>query len=184
MKQFIFLLLSMILLTACHTEKKVAESPAPQGNGGGGGAGISFVTKDSPAAVASPRLFIYKMKKDYSQNVPVTLSADKKTITSYPHPRDVYTNGKLALPTKLDGGYWLDNRGINANVAFLSYTYEEYAALGDAPSLTELYKKIIDKDPIKEMWDCGRRHQFQDPVSELNEAIANGELAKRFQKVK
>lgn len=182
MKQFFTILLSMILLTACHTEKKAAESQAPQGNGDG--TSVTMTSNDSQVSVASPKLFIYKMKKDYSQHVPVTLSADKKTITSYPHPRDLYTNGKLAVPTKLNDGYWLDNRGINANVAFLSYTYEEYAALNEVPAVSELYKKIIDKDPLKEMWDCGRRHQFQDPVSELNEAIANGELAKRFQKVK
>lgn len=181
MKRTLFFLLPMMILMACHTEKEVAESVPSQGNGGG--AAITVV-QASPAAVASPKVFIYKMKKDYSQNVPVTLSVDKKTITSYPHPRDLYTNGKLAVPTKLNDGYWLDNRGINANVAFLSYTYEEYAALSDVPSISDLYKKIIDKDPIKEMWDCGRRHQFQDPVSELNEVIANGELAKRFQKVK
>ena len=182
MKRTLLFLLSMMLLAACHTEKKVSESTPPQGNGGGGAA--ITVVSGSPASVASPKVFIYKMKKDYSQNVPVSLSADKKTIVSYPHPRDVYTNGKLAVPTKLDGGYWLDNRGITENVAFLSYTYEEYAALSEVPSVSELYKKIIDKNPLTELWDCGRRSQFQDPVSDLNEAIANGELSKRFQRVK
>ena len=173
----------MMLLTACHTEKKVAEdNTAQQGNGGG--AAITVSSGGSQVSVASPAAIIYRMKKDYSQKVPVILSADKKTIVSYPHPRDLYTNGKLAVPTKLNGGYWLDNRGINQNVAFLSYTYETYAALGDAPDLTVLYSKIIDKDPLIEMWVCGRRHQFHDIEAELNEAIANGELAKRFQKVK
>lgn len=182
MKRTLLFLLSMMLLAACHTEKKVSESTPPQGNGGGGAA--ITVVSGSPAAVASPKVFIYKMKKDYSQNVPVLLSPDKKAIVSYPHPRDLYTNGKLAVPTKLNDGYWLDNRGINENVAFLSYTYEEYAALSEVPSVSELYKKIMDKNPVMELWDCGRRHQFQDIVSDLNEAIANGELAKRFQRVK
>ena len=182
MKRTLLFLLSKMLLAACHTEKKVSESTPPQGNGGGGAA--ITVVSGSPAAVASPKVFIYKMKKDYSQNVPVLLSPDKKTIVSYPHPRDLYTNGKLAVPTKLNDGYWLDNRGINENVAFLSYTYEEYAALSEVPSVSELYKKIVDKNPVTELWDCGRRHQFQDIVSDLNEAIANGELAKRFQRVK
>ncbi len=182
MKRTLFFLLPMMILMACHTEKEVAESVPSQGNGGGGAA--ITVVQASPAAVASPKVFIYKMKKDYSQKVPVILSADKKTIVSYPHPRDVYTNGQLAVPTQLKDGYWLDNRGISENVAFLSYTYEEYAALSEAPSVSELYKKIIDKNPITEMWDCGRRHQFQGIVADLNEAISNGELSKRFQKVK
>ena len=176
MKKIILLSILSIALISCHTQKKAAESSAP----------VQQPQTQKPAApaatVASPPTYIYKTRNDYSQNVFVGYANNR--ITFFPAPTDLYTNGKLATPTPLRDGYWLDNRGINANVAFLSYTYEEYAALGDAPSLTELYKKIIDKDPIKEMWDCGRRHQFQDPVSELNEAIANGELAKRFQKVK
>lgn len=183
MKRTFLLLLSMILFTACHTEEKVAESTAPQEQGGGA-AIITVVSNDSPAAVASPRVIIYKMKKDYSRNVPVTLSEDRKTIVSYPHPRDIYTNGKLALPTQLKEGYWLDNRGINENVAFLSYTYEEYSQLTDAPDLNTLYKKIIDKDPIKEMWVCGHRHNYKDVVFELNNAISFKELDQKFKRLK
>lgn len=183
MKRTFLLLLSIILFTACHTEEKVAESAASQEQGGGA-AIITVVSSDSPASVASPRAIVYKMKKDYSQNVPVTLSEDKKTIVSYPHPRDVYTNGKLALPTQLKEGYWLDNRGINGNVAFLSYTYEEYSQLTDVPDLNTLYKKIIDKDPIQEMWVCGHRHNYYDIVSELNELITNKEFDQKFKRIK
>ena len=183
MKRTFIFLLTIMMITACHTEKRVSENEDQQSQNGGG-ASTEVVENNSPLSVASPQVIVYKMRKDYSQNVPVILSADKKTILSYPHPRDIYTNGKLAVPTQLKGGYWLDNRGISENVAFLSYTYEEYAVLGGAPSVSELYKKIIDKNPITEMWNCGRRHQFQDVVSDLNEAIANGELSKRFQKVK
>lgn len=173
----------MLLFAACHTEKKVAESEAPQSQAGGAAA-IHVVENTAPAAVASPRLLIYKMSKDYSQNVPVILSSDKETIVSYPHPRDVYTNGKLALPTPLQNGYWLDNRGIAKNVAFLSYTYEEYAALTDAPSLDDLYSKIVDKNPIIEMWDCGSRHNYRDLISDLNEIIVNNKMEGNFKRVK
>lgn len=173
----------MILLMACQTEKKVSESEAPQSQGGGAAA-ITVVESSSPSTVASPTVTIYKMRKDYSQNVPVILSSDKKTIVSYPHPRDVYTNGELALPTPLKNGYWLDNRGISGNVAFLSYTYEEYAALTDVPSLDILYKKIVDKDPITEMWNCGRRHNYHDLINDLNEIIVNNKMEGNFKRVK
>ena len=187
MKRTFLFLLSMMVLAACHTEKKVVESEVPQeqGSGGGGGAAIiTMVESTPPASVASPRVIVYKMLKDYSRNVPVTLSADKKTIASYPHPRDVYTNGKLAFPTELKNGYWLDNRGINENVAFLSYTYEEYAALTDVPPLDVLYSKIIDNDPLTEMWVCGRRFDYHDLVNDLNEIITNGKMEEIFKKMK
>lgn len=171
----------MMMFVACHTEKKVSETAASQD---GGAATVTVTEKEPKASVASPRVIIYKMKKDYSQNVPVLLSDDKKTIVSYPAPRDVYTNGQLALPTQLQDGYWLDNRGIGENVAFLSYTYEEYAALSDVPSIDALYKKIVDKDPITEMWICARRHNYHDIVGELNDIITNKQLESKCKRVK
>lgn len=183
MKRTFLLLLSMMLLAACHTEKKVADSTTTQSQEDG--AAAITVSEDQPqVSVASPKVIVYKMKKDYSRNVPVTLSADKKTIVSYPHPRDVFTNGKLAVPTQLNEGYWLDNRGINENVAFLSYTYEEYSQLTNVPDLNTLYKNIIDKNPITEMWDCGRRYYYHDIVTELNDAITNKDLEKKFKRLK
>ena len=173
----------MMVLMACQTEKKVSESEAPQSQGGGAAA-ITVADNPSHVSVASPAVIVYKMRKDYSQNVPVMLSNDKKTIVSYPHPRDVYTNGKLAIPTQLKNGYWLDNRGISGNVAFLSYTYEEYAALNNVPSIDILYKKIVDKDPITEMWDCGHRHHYHDLINDLNEIIINNKLEGHFKRVK
>lgn len=185
MKHIFLLLLMAVLMIGCHTEKKVADDKSAK---------KEPVVMEAPSssnrnaaskvAVASPKAIIYKMKKDYSQKVPVILSEDKKSIVSYPHPRDVYTNGKLAVPTQLNDGYWLDNRGINENVAFLSYTYEEYAALTDAPEISTLYKKIVDKNPITEMWDCGRRHNFGDIVTDLNEVISNKDVENKFKRLK
>ena len=112
-------------------------------------------------------LIIYKTKADYSDKVPVILSKDKKTLVSYPHPSDLKINGKLATPTQLDLGYWLDNRGINAQVAFTSYTYEHYADLPKSPNPSELLKSVIDADPITEMYNCGPRSDFKT-VDDIN----------------
>lgn len=116
---------------------------------------------------------IYKTKNDYFNNVPVILSEDKAMIISYPAPSDVYYNGKLAYPKRLDNNYLLDNRGINQNVAFLKLTYEEYSKLSKAPSIKEMYEMIIDKDPISELCNCGNRQQFKNEVSEINELVKN-----------
>ncbi len=108
-----------------------------------------------------PHAIVYKMKTDYSKYVPVTLSDDKSRIVSYPAPQDVFYEGKLALPTELHHGYWLDNRGIGPNSCFIKITYEEYSKMGQSPSPDELYKLIIDKNPFTEMYDLGARSDFK-----------------------
>ena len=96
---------------------------------------------------AGPPVIIYKTTRDYSRNVPVTLNADGTKIVSYPAVSDVRS---LPYPTPLADGFLLDNRGIGQHVAFLSYTYEEYAALPKTPTAAELFEKIIDKHPLVE----------------------------------
>jgi hypothetical protein len=142
----ILFLYSMMVFLACSGTKK-ANKPE----------------EESPLIFGNAPTYIYKTKGDYNQNIPVVLSADKKTIVSYPDPKDVGNNGKLATPTPLTDGYLLDNRGITPDVAFLKYTYEEYSQLKSVPSLNDLYAMIIDKDPLTELCDCGSRYQFKDP---------------------
>lgn len=132
---------------------------------------------------AGPKVIIYKTTADYTNNVPVTLSEDKTEITSYPGIKDIFYKGEFAYPTKLNNGYLLDNRGIDQNVAFLNYTYEQYSKLKATPSSIELYSIILDKDPITEMYNCGSKFDFKDLVAELNKAIDENNLT-FFQKLK
>jgi hypothetical protein len=175
MKKIILLSILAIALTGCHTAKKTAknDTPAapakPQNN-----------TAPAAAAVPSPPTYIYKTRNDYSQNVFVGYANNR--ITFFPAPSDLYTNGKLATPTPLRNGYWLDNRGISPNIAFLSYTYEEYANMQHVPD--DLYQRILDKDPILEMWDCGPRHTYNDAAKELNKIIQENQLDTRCTRVK
>jgi hypothetical protein len=118
--------------------------------------------------MAAEPIIVYKTKKNYDKNVAVTLSEDKKTIVSYPHPKDV---SQRSYPTALKKGYLLDNRGIGKNTAFLSMTYEEYAKLQKVPSLDELKQMIIDDDPIEAMYYCGGRTRFSDLIFQLNQLI-------------
>lgn len=175
MKKIILLSILAIALTGCHTAKKTAKNntpaaPAkPQNN-----------TAPAAAAVPSPPTYIYKTRNDYSQNVPVGY-ADKR-ITSFPAPTDLKPGGKLATPTALRDGYWLDNRGISANIAFLSYTYEEYASLPTVPN--DLYQRLLDTDPLLEMWDCGPRHTYDNAAKEINKLIQENQLDTRCKRVK
>ena len=122
---------------------------------------------------AGPPVVIYKTTRDYSRNVPVTLNVDGTKIVSYPAVSDVRS---LPYPTPLADGYLLDNRGIGQHVAFLSYTYEEYAALPKTPTAAELFEKIIDKHPLVEIHFCGNRYQYKNLVEELNAQIRAGKF--------
>ena len=161
------------LLAACHSS-----SETRNGTGRADAASATHRptvaingTATSQTGVSSPVVYIYKMKKDYSKLVPVLMNEERTRIVSYPDPVDLQRGGKPALPTPLEGGYWLDNRGIGPTVAFLSYTYEEYIRLAAPPSREEMMERIVDKYPLTEIRACGRRADYKDIVTELNEKI-------------
>ena len=128
--------------------------------------------QDIPVAVVK-KATIYKTYKDFNQYVPVIMNEARTRIVSYPHPSDVMCEGKLALPTILSDGFLLDNRGIQPNVAFTGYTYEEYATLSEPPTMTELMASIIEKRPLVSLYICGDRSQYNS-LDELNQLIENG----------
>lgn len=129
-------------------------------------------------ASTSPVVYIYKMKADYSHLVPVMMDETRTRILSYPAPVDLKKGDGLRLPTPLEQGYWLDNKGIGPNVAFLTYTYEDYSKLPSAPSMEELMENIAEKYPLTEIHACGRRADYKDIVAELNKKISEGILKK------
>lgn len=151
-------LISGILLFSCSSTKK---------NNMNGKTGIS-----------SPPAIIYKTKKDYYQNVPVTLSADKQKIVSYPAPTDIRRGDEFTYPTKLNSGYLLDNRGIGINTAFLRFTYEDYYNMDNIPGVDRLMEYIIDDDPFLEMYQLGNRGDYKDIEQETNQIIDNNKLKK------
>ncbi len=128
-------------------------------------------------------VLVYKTRADYFNNVPIQLSDDKATIVSYPSPADLKKNQTFSTPTKLNNGYWLDNRGIGLNTAFLKLTYSQYATLPVAPSLEQLKELILDDNPFLELYHCGDKSDFQSLEKELNKHINNKTL-KQFQRLK
>ncbi len=127
-------------------------------------------TPETVSALAP--VIIYKTTSDFYYNVPVILTDDKTDIVSFPDISDVYFNGKLAYPTRLENGYLLDNRGIGKNVAFLNITYEQYSKLAETPTKAELLNKILDKNPLIEIYNCNLLPK--NNIQMLNEAIKNG----------
>ena len=130
---------------------------------------------DRPFVRASPKVVIYKTKKNYDKYVPVTLSDDQKTIVVYPAPQDVYYHGKLAYPTKLAKGFLLDNRGISLHSVFLDITYKEYSKM-KAVDTKDLIKHIKAYNPFVTIYTCGNSESFTNEVQELNTMIKSGKL--------
>jgi hypothetical protein len=145
----------LFLVAACKGQNKVSFAP-------------DFVT--------APPTLVYKTKANYNNLVPILLSDDKKEIISYPHPSDLKVGSTFVLPTLLNNGYLLDNRGIGTNVAFLKLTYEEYSKLDNVPTLKELYDLIIDKDPLTELCNCGNNRAFADKTKQINNLIDTKKL--------
>lgn len=123
---------------------------------------------------ATEPFVIYKTKADYNNLVPVMLNNDKTQIVSYPAPSDVYHNGELAVPIELLNGYLLDNRGISKNVAFTSYTYSEYSKLDSIPSVSELFERIVDNDPLRELYDCRSQIKIKSDIDKIEKMIKRG----------
>jgi hypothetical protein len=156
------LLLSLLIVAGCCSGSKMVDSKKKNG----------FI----PDFATGPPTMVYKTKADYSQHVPVILSDDKTVILSYPAPTDIKAGDKYPSPTPLKDGYLLDNRGINANVAYLNLTYKEYAKLATAPDIKTMNTMIMDKDPLTEMCNCGSKQAFKNPEKEINTLIKTGKL--------
>ncbi len=165
-------LLMLFAFVGCNSSNKVLYANKEET--------MQFVPQYTPG----PPALIYKTNKDYSNLVPVLLSDDKTEIISYPHPSDLKVGSGYPLPTFLNKGYLLDNRGIGKNVAFLKLTYKEYSELKEVPKLKELYSYIIDNEPLKELCDCGNKTAFTDIEKQLNSIIDNNKLRTTCKRIK
>lgn len=87
-----------------------------------------------------PKAVIYKTNGNYNDNVPVTLSADGKSLASYPAVTDITA---ASTPIVVADSWLLDRRGVSANSVFTSYTYNEYRNLEQTPSPAMLLERII-----------------------------------------
>lgn len=172
MSRLIFLSVGVLAVSCCCHKDMATVSQAPP------------PTRDSAVAITGPPTIVYRTRMDVGDAVPMTLSGDGSEVLSYPHPRDLLKGDGYATPTQLEQGYLLDNRGIGPNTVFLRWSYAEYAAMDKAPSLEELLAGVEFRDPFEEMYDCGVRSKYVDPVKEMNDLVRSGGLASRCKKLK
>ncbi|MBX2984811.1 MAG: hypothetical protein LC109_13735 [Bacteroidia bacterium] len=168
----LILISALTMSMSCKTRKKATKDPE------------STATLFTPQFTPGPPAFIYKTKKDYGNMVPVLMNDDKTEIVSYPHPTDLYPADMLLLPTPLNNGYILDNKGINKNVAFLNITYQEYAKLTEPPTLEEMKGMLLDINPLTELCDCGNKNAFDNIEKQLNELIDAKQLRTKCKVIK
>lgn len=146
--------MAIIALGGCKAKKAASDgAEVPAGANGAEAIEIPVAVPEKPVGGPSagviPKAVVYKTSKDFFYNVPVMLNDSGTGLASYPDPSDV-TDAQL--PIRLADGYLLDRRGIGVKVAFTSYTYEQYHALGFLPSVDQLMESIIDKYPLIAMY--------------------------------
>lgn len=153
-------------MAGCRTKKMEQEKQGvfimnPMYTGGGGGAAFM------------PKAVVYRTNGDYRNHVAVTLSADGKSLVSFPAPSDI--RPETARPIVLADGYLLDRRGISAHAAFLDYTLEEYSKLERTPSAETLMEHIIARRAVVEMYELPMTvSQAAGNPSACNKYVANG----------
>lgn len=129
--------LSLIMMcaaaTGCGSKKDAVEQPATE---------AAVLKLASPVmsntAHALPKAIVYKMTGDATAaNVPVQMQNGE--VIGFPAPTDVVGQE----PLQMADGYLLDRRGIGANSVYTKWTYAEYSALKQAPSIAEIKAAII-----------------------------------------
>lgn len=166
-----FLVSLIVFSVSCKSKKKTKDKEMEN---------TVFVPNNAPG----PKAIVYKTIKNYDKYVAIILSEDGKEVLSYPHPKDVVSNGNIiALPTPLNQGYLLDNRGIGPQVAFLKISYKDYGKRMDVFSLEEMQTMMLEKSPLLEMYDCGNRDSIKNLTQTLNSLIEKKQLDKVCKKL-
>lgn len=148
--EIIVILAAALALQACHSNKTT------QGTAGGNAMPeIGATSKYHPTILSGtvakqPKAIVYRTSVPCPDLVPVQLSADGTSLISYPAPGDI--SEAHSTPLQLDGGWWLDRRGIGPGTAFTTYTYAEYSAMAQAPSQSEILAHIDRKAYITDMY--------------------------------
>jgi len=134
-------MLSALALSSCSTTKGSADNRDSSVNQSVSSAPVAPVrATDTDILAARPRAVVFRANGNYADNVMIRLD-DNGNILYYPAVSDI-SDRSSSLP--VGDGWYLDRQGAAlSGTAFLKYTYAEYAALPETPSLAELKAAII-----------------------------------------
>ena len=132
-----------LVVAACHTTSQSAAVSQSQNL-----AELDNMTMISTPIIqggqpqnALPRAVVYMTNVDCRNNVAIRVNPQNGQIIYYPAPTDITPQ---SAPVQLSSGWLLDRQGgIGVDTRFLKYTFEEYAALPETPTIAELKEAII-----------------------------------------
>lgn len=125
---------------------------------------LPYLTGETGVVGVMPNATAFRMSGDYNNNVAVTL-APNGDLLYFPAPTDITADSE---PISLGDGWWLNCQGFGANTAFTKYTFAEYAALTQTPSIEQIKLSIIPGAKVTE---------FVELPIKLNDAIQNPKAA-------
>jgi hypothetical protein len=127
-----------------------------------------WIFRPGPCDTSGP-LIVYKTKQDYSNNITIQLSKDKKKVTCTPGPQDAASQ----RPIQLADGYLLKRMCGNA---VTSITYEDFIKSTTSYTSAEWLSLVIDTDPYLEKYECCKCTGQDTAV--INDLIRNDQLSK------
>lgn len=160
-----------MIFSSCHSTKETAAEPNSNQP-------IAIVPRQ-PSGYASegthmfmPRAQVYRTNGDYAHNVPIQISANGKSVISFPDPSDISAS---SMPYPLADGWFLDRRGVSDNTRFTRYTYAQYMTFKEPPSISELLSSVIPESRITEMYalPCTTQEALADTAA-VNSIIRSG----------
>ena len=176
MKKYAFMILAALTLMACskHTyvvknDTDVTSSVAlgyPKATGQPSKVRLPETKGEGVIPInIYPNATAFRMSGDYSKNVAVTLGQNGELIY-FPAPTDITADSE---PIELCDGWWLNNQGLGPNSVFTKYTFAEYSALPEVPTIEQIKLSIIPGAKVT---------GFRELPMKLSEANQNIEAAK------
>jgi len=127
-----------------------------------------WINKPGPCDATGP-IIVYKTKQDYSNNITIQLSKDKKDVVCTPGPQDAINQ----RPIHLANGYLLKRM---CGDAVTSVTFDDFINSTHSYTSAEWLSLVIDTDPYLEKYECCECTS-QDTAA-INNLIRNNQISK------
>lgn len=96
-----------------------------------------------------PKAVVYRTNIPVDNHPAVKLSNSGNELIYFPDPRDIHSNSR---PIALADNWLLDRQGgISMNSRFLTFTYDEYAALPKVPAMSEILNSIRNDAQVTDL---------------------------------
>jgi len=127
-----------------------------------------WIYRPGPCGASGP-IIVYKTRQDYSNNITIQLSKDRKKVTCTPGPQDAANQ----RPIQLADGYLLKRM---CGDVVTSITYDDFIKSTKSYTTAEWLSFVIDTDPYLEKYECCKCTGQDTAV--INNLIRNNQLSK------